>query len=101
APPKSNSGRRPRNSGRSQKNGRTGNREPKAKEASAEAGGSDPGGAALADTPGKAEEKAPEPAKAAVNQSGSRPKEPKDEKSVNSGRFGLRRGRRKRGRKSD
>ncbi len=62
------------------------------------AGGGGPAGAKAEAGP-EPGEPAPEPAGPEVGRD-SGPKGPQEEKSVNSGRFGLRRGRRKRGRKS-
>ncbi len=96
---KPNRSRRSRNSGGSQKNGRSGSRPPKSDQKKAEAAKSEPDGAVAVETEAPQPEKAPEQADQPTNAPDEGAKQPEDEKSVNSGRFGLRRGRRRRGRK--
>jgi len=109
--PKPNRSRRNRNQGGSgnggsgPKNGRGGGRTPaKVEEASGDDSKADPGGAAapaaVKETT-KAAVKEPEPSAAAEKAPAGGAEDGNDEKSVNSGRFGLRRGRRRRGRKSN
>jgi ribonuclease G len=101
--PKAERPRRNRNSGGSgsgARNGRSGGRTPaKAEEVSTDDAKSDPGGVAKAG-PGPAGTGTPDPASPAESPAESGAKDGQDDKSVNSGRFGLRRGRRRRGRKS-
>ena len=97
---KANRSRRSRNSG-SQKNGRSGggSRSPKPAEKTADSAKPEPDGAVAVEEAAPAAETAPEPAEQPINAPDAGAEKPEDEKSVTSGRFGLRRGRRKRGKK--
>ena len=96
---KANRSRRSRNQG-AQKNGRSGggSRSPKAEKV-ADSAKPEPDGAVAVEDATPAAESAPEPAEQPINAPDAGAEKPEDEKSVSSGRFGLRRGRRKRGRK--
>ncbi len=96
---KPNRSRRSRNPGGAQKNGRSGSRRPKSDENQAEAAKSEPDGAAAVEEPAPGPESTPEPGEQPINAPVGGAEKPDEEKSVNSGRFGLRRGRRRRGKK--
>ncbi|MBK8294731.1 MAG: Rne/Rng family ribonuclease [Solirubrobacterales bacterium] len=96
---KPNRSRRSRNPSGTQKNGRSGSRQPKSDENKTEAAKSEPGGAVAIEPGVSTPEKGPEPAEQPINAPDGGAEKPEAEKSVNSGRFGLRRGRRRRGKK--